>query len=178
MKVRHRPFAVYFKFLAPKRGQGSRLRRGAPRQQGDRPRRRPRPAARPPAGRPPRPPARPGRDPPPVTEAGLANLTAKLIHFRRMDLDDPEAVTILDRTTDDEGPPWFRSLHTAPAYHPDRPFARVEVLYDPETLLPLQITKLRLARARPGGRLPPGRTLRLRGPRPRRLPDRPRLRPG
>ena len=76
----------------------------------------------------------------PITEAGLANLTDKLVHFRRLDLTDPEAVTILDRTTDADGRTWLRSVHTHPHWKPERPFAHVEVLYDPETLLPRSIT--------------------------------------
>jgi hypothetical protein len=74
-----------------------------------------------------------------ITEAGLANLTDKLLGFRRMDLDDPEAATILDRATDVNGRSWLRSLHTHPHFDGRRPFARVEILYDPETQLPLRI---------------------------------------
>ena len=74
-----------------------------------------------------------------ITEAGLANLTDKLLGFRRMDLDDPDAETILDRVTDANGRPWLRSLHTHPHCDGRRPFARVEILYDPETRLPLRI---------------------------------------
>jgi hypothetical protein len=75
-----------------------------------------------------------------VTEAGLANLTEKLIGYRRIDINDPEAITILDRTTDDDGRAWLRSLHLHPANATSqRPFARVEVLYDPETRFPLRI---------------------------------------
>ena len=76
----------------------------------------------------------------PITEAGLVHLTDKLIGFRRLDLDDTEAVTILDRVTEDDGRKWLRAVHTHPHHHPDRPFARVEVRLDPETFLPLQIT--------------------------------------
>src|SRR5438067_528932 len=54
----------------------------------------------------------------PITEAGLTNLTARLIGFRRMDLDDPGAVTIVDRTHDEQGRPWLRSLHEHPVYDP------------------------------------------------------------
>ncbi len=75
----------------------------------------------------------------PITEAGLANLVERLIHFRKMDLDDPEAVTILDRMTDANGRAWLRSVHTHPHQTPDRPFVRIEVLYDPETLFPRDI---------------------------------------
>jgi hypothetical protein len=74
-----------------------------------------------------------------ITEAGLANLTDRLLSFRRLDLDDPDAATILDRATDANGRPWLRSLHTHPHYDGRRPFARVEILYDPETRLPLRI---------------------------------------
>jgi hypothetical protein len=76
----------------------------------------------------------------PVTEAGLVNLTRKLVGFRKIDLTDPEAVTILDRCVDAEGRSWLRSTHVHPTYHPERPFARVVVLYDPSTRLPLRIT--------------------------------------
>jgi hypothetical protein len=34
----------------------------------------------------------------------------------------------------------YRSLHTHPHRHAERPFARVEVLYDPTTLIPIEIT--------------------------------------
>lgn len=75
----------------------------------------------------------------PITEAGLANLTARLIRYRRMDLDDPDASTVLDRVTDPNGRTRLRSVHTHPHPHSDRPFARIEVRYDPETFLPLDI---------------------------------------
>jgi hypothetical protein len=75
----------------------------------------------------------------PVTEAGLANLTTKLIGYRRLDLEDPDAVTVLDRSRDADGREWLRSVHTHPKRHPERPFARVEVLYEPDTLLPVDI---------------------------------------
>jgi len=75
----------------------------------------------------------------PITEAGLANLTSRLIHYRRMDLDDPRAETVLDRHTDARGRTRLRSIHSHPKRNPERPFARVEVLYDPETFFPLDI---------------------------------------
>lgn len=140
MKVRHRPFAVYMKFLAPKAGKEVVYAEGQRENQviahaGDWTRRLiPRLAVGP-------------TDPlaladnrHPITEAGLANLADKLIGFRRLDLTDPDAVTVLDRTADPDGRPWLRSLHTHPHQKPERPFARVEVLYDPETWLPLRIT--------------------------------------
>ena len=75
----------------------------------------------------------------PDHDAGIFSLTAKLLHFREIDMDDPDAVTILDRTKGADGKPYLRSLHT---HHvrADRPFARVEVLYDPDTMLPVEIT--------------------------------------
>lgn len=76
----------------------------------------------------------------PVTDAGILNLTEKLIRFREMDLDDPEASTVLDTVTDPDGRTWLRSVHDHPVYHPDRPFQYVEVLYDPEMKLPLRIS--------------------------------------
>lgn len=75
----------------------------------------------------------------PITDAGLGNLTTKLIGFRRMDLDDPDAVTILDRFRDDSGRPWLRSIHTHANPKSERPFQRVEVLYEPDTRIPVTI---------------------------------------
>jgi hypothetical protein len=139
MKVRHRPFAVYFKFLAPQAGkevvyaEGHHDNKMIAHAGGVARLLVPRLAVAP--------------DHPlaladarhPVTEAGLANLTAKLIGFRRKDLDDPEAETVLDRSRDDSGREWLRSVHLHPKPHPGRPFARVEVLYDPETFFPVDI---------------------------------------
>jgi len=76
----------------------------------------------------------------PITEAGLVNLTDRLLGYRRLDLSDPGAVTVLDRVVDPDGAPRLQSVHTHPVRKPDRPFARVEVLYEPETFLPLQIS--------------------------------------
>jgi len=76
----------------------------------------------------------------PITDAGLANLLKRLIYFRRMDLEDPEAVTILDRIPRPEGGEWYRSVHTHPHQNSERPFQKVEVLYDPETRIPVQIS--------------------------------------
>ncbi len=76
----------------------------------------------------------------PITDAGLAKLLDKLIHFRRLDLQDPEAVTLLDRIPNPEGGEWLRSIHTHPRQNGVRPFQRVEVLYHPEHRIPVQIT--------------------------------------
>jgi hypothetical protein len=139
MKLRHHPFAVYFKYLAPNQGKevvyadghhgnkiiahsGGLARLLVPRL----------------AVAPDHPLAL-AETRHPITEVGLANLTAKLIGFRELDRNDPEAVTILDRTEDAQGHPWLRSIHIHPHFDSHRPFARVEVLYDPETRLPLQI---------------------------------------
>ncbi len=75
----------------------------------------------------------------PITEAGLWNLTERLIMYRRLDLEDPEARTVLDRTRGDDGREYLRSLHTHPIHKPDRPFMVVEVLYDPLTRIPVAI---------------------------------------
>jgi hypothetical protein len=139
MKIRHHPFAVYFKYLAPHEGKevvyaegqhenkiiahsGGLARLLVPR-----------------LAVPPDHPLAMAETRHAITEAGLANLTDRLIGFRRLDLDDPEAVTILDRTTDAQGRTWLRSLHEHPHQDSRRPFARVEVLYDPGDRLPLQI---------------------------------------
>lgn len=76
----------------------------------------------------------------PVTDAGLLNLTNKLIWFRKLDLTDDEAETVLDRVTDSDGRHWLRSVHTHPHKNPDRPFMYIEVLYDPETKIPMRIS--------------------------------------
>ena len=76
----------------------------------------------------------------PITDAGLLNLARKLVRFRKMDLNDVEAITVLDSFTDENGRAWYRSIHEHPNRTPERPFARVEVLYDPATKLPVRIT--------------------------------------
>jgi hypothetical protein len=76
----------------------------------------------------------------PVSEAGLANMISKMIHYREMDLADPESITILDRTTGPDGRNWLRSTHIHPVLRPDRPLVETEVLYEPETRLPLRFT--------------------------------------
>ena len=75
----------------------------------------------------------------PITDAGLLNLTKKLIGYRELDLTDPESVTTLDRVTDDAGRVRLRSVHTHPHNDGRRPFQLVEVLYDTETRIPMQI---------------------------------------
>jgi hypothetical protein len=140
LKLRHEPFSIYMKFLAPKEGKeliyvagfnddclighnGDWTRRLIPRLK-----------------------VRP-TDPiallesrHPVTEAGLANLTAKLIGYRRLDLADPDAETILDWQLDGDGRRRPRSVHRHPHYKPERPFALTEILYDPDTFIPRQFT--------------------------------------
>ena len=75
----------------------------------------------------------------PITEAGLLNLSKKLVRFRQMDMEDDDAETVLDRVVDSEGREWLRSVHTHTIQTEDRPFAYVEVLYDPGTRLPRRI---------------------------------------
>ncbi|WP_435019428.1 DUF1571 domain-containing protein [Tundrisphaera sp. TA3] len=150
MKLRNRPFAVYFKFLAPRPGKevvfaeghhdnkviahnGDWTRRLVPRLAID-----------------------PGSslaladNRHPITEAGLLNLTNRLVAFRRMDLQDSDAGTILDRTEDGR---WLRSVHTHTIPNPERPFARVEVLYDPTTMYPAQISSYDWPKPGQGGDL-------------------------
>jgi hypothetical protein len=75
----------------------------------------------------------------PITEAGLLSLTRKLLRYRQLDMVDDDAETVLDRLTDADGREWLRSVHNHDRRSPDRPFAYVEVLYDPGTKLPHQI---------------------------------------
>jgi hypothetical protein len=140
MKVRNRPFAIYFKFLAPKHGKeviyaeghhgnkvlahnGDWTRRLVPRLAVD-----------------PTSVTAMSENRHPITDAGLLSLARKLVAFRKLDLQDPEATTVLDRAIGSDGRPWCRATHTHPSPNPSRPFARVEVLFDPKTLLPLQIS--------------------------------------
>lgn len=76
----------------------------------------------------------------PMNEAGLANMIRKMIHYREMDLADPDSITILDRTQSSDGHTWLRSTHIHPIFHPERPLGETEVLYDPQTRLPLRFT--------------------------------------
>ena len=140
MKVRNRPFAIYLRFLAPKPGKEVVYAEGHYENKliahnGDWTRKLvPRLAVAPDSL------VALADNRHPVTEAGLVHLTRKLLHFREMDMTDPDARTVLDRTTDPEGRAWLRSVHTHGSNDGTRPFARVEVLYDPATQYPLQIT--------------------------------------
>jgi hypothetical protein len=140
MKVRHQPFAIYFKFLAPSPGkeivyaEGLHDNKMIAHGTG---------VARllvPRLAVPPDHPLALADNRHPVTEAGLVNLTEKLIGFRKMDLNDQDARTILDRTTGPDGREWLRSVHIHARRKPERPFARSEVLYDPDSRFPLQIS--------------------------------------
>jgi hypothetical protein len=139
MKVRQRPFAIYFKFLPPSAGKEVLYAEGhhdnkmightggvagwlVPR-----------------LAVPPNHPLAMAENRHAITEAGLSNLTRKLIAFRKMDLVDTDAVTILDRTTTRDGRPRLRSLHLHTIPSGERPFPRVELLYDPETRIPVDI---------------------------------------
>lgn len=138
LKVRHEPFAIYMKFLEPDKGKevvyatgrydDNIIAHGGGLSRAILPRLKVKPdSALALAG---------NRHP--ITDAGLLNLTRKLIRFRRWDLVDEDAGTILDRFTDEAGRTFLRSIHTHTVPHPDRPFAYVEVLYDPESKLPVR----------------------------------------
>lgn len=138
MKVRHNPFAIYLKFLQPDAGKevvfhtgrydghimahGGKLTR----------------LLLPRLKVPPDAPLAMKGNRHPVTEAGLLNLVKKLVRFRRLDLTDEDAETILDRVTDEQGRTWLRSVHSHPRDTGERPFAYVEVYYDPETRIPVR----------------------------------------
>ncbi|HEY2158488.1 MAG TPA: DUF1571 domain-containing protein [Isosphaeraceae bacterium] len=140
MKVRQRPFAVYLKFLAPKAGKEVLYAEGHRKNKvlahnGDWTRRLvPRLEVAPDS------PTALADNRHPITEAGLSNLAHKLVAFRKLDLGDPEAITILDRTTGPDGRPLLRSVHLHEHPNASRPFARIEVLYDPATHFPVQIS--------------------------------------
>ena len=139
MKVRHRPFAIYLKFLAPRAGkevvyaEGHRDNKMVA-HNGDWTRRLvPRIEVAPDSA------LAMTDNRHPITEAGLAHLAGKLVAFRKLDLGDDHAVTILDRAVGPDGRPRLRSVHTHTVPDDRRPFARVEVLYDPETRFPVEI---------------------------------------
>jgi hypothetical protein len=140
MKVRNRPFAIYLKFLAPKAGKEVVYAEGhhdnkVIAHNGDWTRKLvPRLAVAPDSI------VAMADQRHPVTEAGLVHLARKLLHFRQLDMGDDDARTVVDRTTDAEGRSWLRSIHTHSVADGSRPFARVEVLYDPETQFPLRIS--------------------------------------
>ncbi len=139
LKIQHEPFGVYMRFLAPKAGKEAVYLEGAHDNKlvahnGDWTRRLiPRLTVDPtdPIA------LRDNRHP--ITDAGLANLVGKLVRYREHDLVDPHAVTVLDRVVDAAGRPWLYSLHTHPTRVPERPFARVEVWYHPDTFVPHRI---------------------------------------
>ncbi|MEW4567657.1 DUF1571 domain-containing protein [Tautonia sp. JC769] len=139
IKVQHDPFAVYLRFEAPRAGKealyhegrfenhllahnGDWTRRFFPRLKVD------------PYG-----PIALADNRHPITEAGLAHLSRKLLHYRKLDLNDPMAETILDREVDEDGKLWYSSTHSHASYADDRPFAYVEIRYCPELLIPLHI---------------------------------------
>ena len=71
----------------------------------------------------------------PITEAGLLPVARRLRRDARRDLRDPGASTVLDRVLDADGRTLFRSTQSYRAPNANRPFARVEVLFEPETFL-------------------------------------------
>ncbi|WP_145277618.1 DUF1571 domain-containing protein [Tautonia plasticadhaerens] len=73
----------------------------------------------------------------PITEAGVLPLARLLLAEARRDLDAPGASVVLDRVEGDDGRPRLRSVRRLDARDDGRPFARIEVQYDPETLIPL-----------------------------------------
>lgn len=140
IKVRNRPFAVYFKYLGSQAGkevvyaEGRHENKLIAHSSGWSRRLLPRLAV------PPTHPLALAENRHPITDAGLATLTRKLLSYRRMDLLDAEAITVLDRTNGPDGRPLPRSLHLHYNRKSERPFTRVEVLYDAETFIPIEIT--------------------------------------
>lgn len=148
MKVRNRPFAIYLKFLAPKAGKEVVYAEGHHENKviahnGDWTRKIiPRLAVEPDSA------LALADTRHPVTEAGLVHLARKLFSFRKLDIDDADATTTLDRTTDTEGKTWLRSIHTHSVADGSRPFAGRGALR-PRNAVPDADLQLRLARPRP-----------------------------
>lgn len=76
----------------------------------------------------------------PITEAGVLPVSRMILNDVRRERDDPDASVSLDQITDDEGRLRYRSVHRYAFPSPDRPFARMEAHYDPETFLPVAYT--------------------------------------
>jgi hypothetical protein len=138
MKLRHRPFAVYLKYLTHRAGReviyaegrnenklvahnGGWSRLLAPRLSLD-----------------PTDPLALAHNRHPVTEAGLAHLARSLADDCRADLNDPAVAVTLDRVTEGSRT-WWRATQEYAVRRPRRAFARVEVHFDPETALPLRL---------------------------------------
>jgi hypothetical protein len=138
MKLRHRPFAVYLKYLSHRAGReviyaegrnenklvahnGGWSRLIAPRLALD-----------------PTDPLALAHNRHPVTEAGLAHLARSLADACRDDLNDPGVAVTLDRVTEG-GRAWWRATQDYSVRRPGRAFTRVEVHFDPETGLPLRL---------------------------------------
>ena len=140
LKIRNNPFAIYLKYLAPKAGKEVVYAEGhhdnkVIAHNGDWTRRLvPRLAVAPDSA------LAMADSRHPVTDAGLWNLGRKLLRYREMDMGDDDATTTLDRTTGSNGRMLLRSVHTHTKPDAGRPFAHVEVLYDPETQIPVQIS--------------------------------------
>lgn len=140
MKLRHQPFAIYLNFLEPEAGKeviyveghfdgnviahpGGTLGRFLAPRLGVKPESR----------------IALADNRHPITDAGLLNLTRKLVRYRELDLHDDLAQTSLSRITSPEGKELLRSVHRHTKFHPERPFAWVDVWYDPETYIPVRI---------------------------------------
>ena len=139
LKIRNHPFAIYLKYLAPKAGKEVVYAEGhhdnkVIAHNGDWTRRLiPRLAVAPDSA------LALADSRHPVTDAGLLNLSRKLLRFRVMDMGDDAASTVLDRFTLDDGRQALRSFHSHAKANDGRPFYQVEVLYDSETQIPFQI---------------------------------------
>ncbi|RUL88707.1 DUF1571 domain-containing protein [Tautonia sociabilis] len=72
----------------------------------------------------------------PITEAGLLPVARRLLDAADRDREDPGASVVLDRVEGEDGRTELRSVQRYDAPADGRPFARVEVRFDPETLLP------------------------------------------
>ena len=139
LKIRNHPFAIYLKYISPKPGKEVVYAEGhhdnkVIAHNGDWTRRLiPRLAVAPDSA------LALADSRHPVTDAGLLNLSRKLLRFRIMDMGDNAASTVLDRITMPDGRPALRSFHSHAKPDDGRPFYQVEILYDPVTQIPFQI---------------------------------------
>ena len=78
----------------------------------------------------------------PMNQAGLGNLIGKLLGFRRIDLEEPEEVTVLDRITDRMASPGCGRLTFIPSSGRAGRSPESEILYDPDDPLSAPLHRL------------------------------------
>ena len=177
MKVRNQPFAVYLKYLKPTEGREVIYAEGEfdnhmiAHESGLARRLIPRLKVLPTS------PLALAESRHPITDIGLFHLVDKLLRYRKIELADPAARTVLDWYTDEQGRRWARSVHERDGRDSGYPFPLRRGPVRPGLVHPPRLHRLRLARRRRRRQASPRRAVRVRGRRPERPPRRRRLQP-